>query len=283
MRQALSPTRRPAQASAQPETSTRPGAGTRPDLSARGTRMRALAQLMQEGPAATDQRVRLARAFGAPATRPIPARTAPVAQRGVLYDAVKLSAENDADAADYNFTSVTGPDVIAAAEEIVAEYLASQPVGQKFEAGPGVALPAPQVQLSTGYGGVEGILLTPPRDKLALQIYTGEFLANITHELGHMVKGKTGDARVRDRIPQIAAAAADEAVNHPDAHPKPAGWVEESRADLTGLFIRFSNGIIPAKADYNQLAGEPADGEHPPGDYRLQLMATFMGELGHPW
>jgi len=283
MRHTSDPVRQPSRAGSPAGAMPRSAAKNLADLSPRGVRLGALAQLAQDGPAATAQRARFRRAFGPTPARQIPARSSPVAQRGVLYDGVKATAEQDFDAGDYNFTNVTAAAAIAAAQEIVAEYLASQAAGQEFESAPGVPLAAPQVQLSSGYGGVPGILLTPPRDKVALQILSGQFLASITHELGHMVKGKGGDARVRDRIPQIAAAAAQEAQNHPDAHPDPDGWVEEIRADLVGLFVRFSNGIIPVEADYSHLADEAADGEHPPGPYRMERMKLFMNELGHPW
>jgi hypothetical protein len=210
-----------------------------------------------------------------------PVQRVAVAQLGAKYDLVKNAADADIDGGDYNFTSVAGKAIVVAGEEMVAEHLA----GQKYTARDNKELAQPSVMLSSGYGGAEGVLLVPGREKSALDIYTGEFVPNLMHELGHMVTGKEGDTTVKEDIPALAKKAGVEAakIEHAAAHPNAEDWIEELRADLTGIFLRVAKGTVPTKEDYGQLRDEPPDGQHPPGSFRLEVMGELMTKLGKHW
>ena len=205
-----------------------------------------------------------------------------VIQLGKKYDEVKAAAEKDGDAYDYEFKSVTEEAIAAGGEEIIREHMGDKRYTDREQK----ELASPTVQVSTkgGYGGVPGLLLVPNKVKSASDIVSGEFIPNMLHEFGHMVTGQKDSTAMQAIIAAIAKDAATEAkkAEHADVHPSPEAWVEECRADLTGVSIRFAAGGKPTLAEYKALswADDAPDNEHPPGPYRIARIAELFEKLG---
>jgi len=206
--------------------------------------------------------------------------TGPVIQRGAKYDKLKEAAENDADGGDYEFKTLTEDLIQEGTLELLGEHL----VGKKYLDLDGKELALPKVMLSGSWGGAEGVVLLLARLQSVLQIHTGEFAPNLMHEVGHMVKGRTDAPTMKSAIATIAQKARDEAGKtvYQDAKPDAAAWEEEVRADLTGVYLRKAAGSAPTKAEYTALgwAGDDADGEHPPGAYRIARIHEYIDLLG---
>ena len=202
----------------------------------------------------------------------------PIIPRGEKYDKIKAYATKDAEVdMDYDFSRVEEDSLKAATKEIIEEHLS----GKKYLDLNGDLLETPEVMLSGSWGGSEGYVLLPTRKQSALQIYTGDFIPNLLHELGHMVKGQEDNSGMKDAIANIAKDAKMEAnkSEHADANPSPDKWEEEVRADLTGVHIRWLAGAKPTDAEYQMLADEPADVSHPPGKYRVAEIAAYLENL----
>jgi hypothetical protein len=110
------------------------------------------------------------------------------------------------------------------------------------------------------------------------------FLSALIHETAHFaVEGKGQHAGLKDAVEKLAALAGDEAESgkYDDAKPNKTAWIEESRADLTSIYLRYvRDGKKPAGTDYQSLLdGEAADTEHPPGEVRLQLISAYLKTL----
>ncbi len=169
---------------------------------------------------------------------------------------------------------------LEAVNELIAEYLAEGYLNHE-----GKDVTVPQALLSNSFGGADGFLCVPARIKGLLMIVgTNTFLPALIHEIGHFATaGKGNHAGMKDGVGQIAAKAGKAAEDpvHKEAQPKKEAWIEEARADLTGVYLRFvRDGAKPALANYRALlAGEPADGEHPPGDLRVQWIEEFWNTL----
>lgn len=203
----------------------------------------------------------------------------PVMQLGAKYDKLAEDAANDVDGGDYEFMSLTEDAIAEGTRELMTEHLA----GKRYLDLKGRELAVPDVILSQSWGGSEGSVLLPARLQSAMQIYSGEFTPNLMHEVGHMVKGRTDVPGMKAAIAEIAKKAKVEAARdeHEDARPNPDAWEEEVRADLTGVYLRMTSGTAPAKADYAALswADDPADGEHPPGAYRIERINEYFDTL----
>ncbi len=202
----------------------------------------------------------------------------PNTPRGEKYDKLKVDATKDAEVdMDYDFSRVEDDSLKAATKEILEEHLS----GKKYFDLNGDILETPDVMLSNSWGGSEGYVLLPTRKQSALQIYTGDFIPNLLHELGHMVKGQEDNSSMKDAIANIAKEAKVEAnkSEHAEASPSPDKWEEEVRADLTGVHIRWFAGANPTVTEYEMLADEPADVSHPPGKYRIAKIAAYIEKL----
>ena len=193
------------------------------------------------------------------------------------YDKLKDDATKDADDMDFEFSRVEEAPLKAATKGIIEEHLS----GKKYLDLNGDMLETPEVMLSGSWGGSEDYVLLPTRKQSALQIYTGDFIPNLLHELGHMVKGQEDNSGMKDVIGKIAKEAKEEAnkSEHAEASPSPDKWEEEVRADLTGVHIRWLAGANPTKVEYEMLADEPADVSHPPGKYRIARIAAYLKKL----
>ncbi len=202
-----------------------------------------------------------------------------VIQRGVKYDKLVTDAESDVDGGDYEFKSINDDAIRAATTEVLIEHL----TGKKFEDLQGDELQAPNVTLSGSWGGAEGLVLLPARLQATMQIHTGEFVPNLMHEIGHMVKGQKDVPAMKSAIANIAKDAKLEAAkpDYTDAKPNADAWEEEVRADLTGVHLRWLSASKPSKDEYTALAwaADPADGEHPPGAYRIARISEYIDLL----
>lgn len=202
----------------------------------------------------------------------------PTTPRGEKYDKLKVDATKDAEVdMDYEFSRVEEGSLKEATKEVLDEHIS----GKKYLDLNGDLLETPDVMLSGSWGGSEGYVLLPTRKQSALQIYTGDFIPNLLHELGHMVKGQEGNSSMKDAIAGIAKDAKMEAkkLEHAEATPSPDKWEEEVRADLTGVHVRWLAGANPTDAEYQMLADEPADVSHPPGKYRIARITAYMEKL----
>lgn len=225
---------------------------------------------LQASPALVAQRRRLHTLAGG---------TAGVMQLGAKYEHVYASAKDDADERfDYAYSSVSEQDYVDAADELIAEHLAA---GYKGHDDQDVAVPK-ATPSSGGWGGAPGMVMIPVRDKgLNQMMGTNTFVASINHELGHFaVEGRGAHQGMKAAIQPLAAKAgvAADLPEYADAKPKKDAWVEEARADLTGVHLRtVRDKAKPAISEYeSQLGDEPADGEHPPGKLRVSLIREFL-------
>lgn len=202
-----------------------------------------------------------------------------VIQRGSKYDKLAKAANSDVDNGDYFFQSLNEADIKAATKEVLIEHLA----GKKYIDLKGEELAAPNVILSKSWGGAEGVVLLPARQQSAQQIHTGEFVPNLMHEIGHMVKGQKDVPAMKNAIGAIAKMAREEAAKqiYEDANPSEDAWEEEVRADLTGLYLRKMAGATPTEDEYKALgwASDDADSEHPPGAYRIARISEYINQL----
>lgn len=248
-----------------------------------------LAAEIATSPRMAAQRKQLDAAFGPSAQRPgrethgLQMKAASkVIQLGKQYDSVFAKAQDDAEEKfDYTYASVSDNDYVAAADELIGEHLAAGFTGHDTK---DVVVPKATPD-KKGWGGAPGILYIPERTKgLNLMMGNNTFIPSLTHEAGHFaLEGKGNKAGMQEAIGKIAAKAGIEAEKdeHADAKPKKADWIEESRADLTGVFLRMTrDGTKPPLDDYkNQLGDEPADGDHPPGNFRIKLIKEYLDTL----
>ena len=201
-----------------------------------------------------------------------------IIQHWKKYDKLRVDSTKDAEVnMDYNFSSVKEDSLKAATKEILAEHLS----GKKYLDLNGELLETPDLMISNSWGGSEGYVLLPTREQSALQIHTGDFIPNLMHEVGHMVKGQEDNPGMKEAIANIAKEAKEEAkkLKHAEANPSPDKWEEEVRADLTGVHIRWLAGTNPTKAEYEMLGDEPADVSHPSGKYRIARIAAYIKKL----
>lgn len=202
-----------------------------------------------------------------------------VIQLGEKYDKVKIDASHDLDEGDYDIPSVSDDALKAATIEILTEHLA----GKKYVGQEGGLLETPDIMISNSWGGAPGKVLMPAKLQSAMQIHTGEFIPNLMHETGHMVKGQQDSSSMKDAIALIAKDAKVEAAkqDYASANPKPDEWEEEVRADLTGVHMRWLSGSKPTEAEYKKLAwaDDPADESHPPGTYRIAKITAYLQQL----
>lgn len=205
--------------------------------------------------------------------------TAGVIQLGKKYDDVYAAAKDDAEERfDYGYNSVSEQDYVDAADELIAEHLAAAYTGHDDK---DVVVPK-ATPSSGGWGGVPGMLMIPQRDKgLNQMMGSNTFVASINHELGHFaLEGQGVHQGMKAAVQPLAAkaGAAADLPEYADAKPKKDAWVEEARADLTGVYLRTTRDKAkPALSEYeSQLGDEPADGEHPPGKLRLALIREFL-------
>lgn len=204
-----------------------------------------------------------------------------VVQLGGKYDSVFSQAESDADKYDYTYGSVSDTDYVEAADELIAEHLQAG-----YVAHDGKDVVAPKAQMDKkGWGGVPGIVFIPDRRQgLNMMMGSNTFLPALIHEAAHFaVEGKGQQAGLKDAVAKLAALAGDEAESgkYDDANPDKTAWIEESRADLTSIYLRYvRDGRKPAESDYESLlGGEAADTEHPPGEVRLRLIGMYLKTL----
>lgn len=211
-----------------------------------------------------------------------PAATAgTVVQLGGKYDSVFSQAKSDADKDDYAYGSVSDKDYVEAADELIAEHLQAGYVGHD---GKDVVVPKAQMD-KKGWGGAPGIVFIPERSQgLNMMMGSNTFLPALIHEAAHFaVEGKGQQAGLKEAVAKLAALAGDaaESGKYDDANPDKTAWIEESRADLTSIYLRYvRDGKKPAETDYESLlGGEAADTEHPPGEVRLQLIGMYLKTL----
>jgi hypothetical protein len=202
-----------------------------------------------------------------------------VIQCGGKYESIKKLANKDVDESDYTYKSVSEKDYLEAANEIIGEYLSAGFLDRK-----GKTITAPKAMISTGWGGVEGLLLIPERiNGISCMLGDDTFTSSTTHELGHMIsdgEGKMAGMKVEiEKIAGKAGAEADKKDYQDILKLDRNAWIEECRADLTGVFLKITNEkVIPLIDSYSTLNGEPADNQHPPGDFRINLIKEYIAK-----
>lgn len=204
----------------------------------------------------------------------------PVIQLGKIFDQVKKSATDDAeDNFDYDYKSVTDRDYQNAANELITEHLAAGFSGHDNKP----VLHPVATPDAKGWGGAPGILYIPLRKFGLTQMLGGTFIQSLIHEVGHFVVDSAAPkSGIKDKIAPLAALAGTEASSdeHNSVSPNAEDWIEECRADLTGVYLRFSaNGEKPDIDQYDYLADESADSQHPPGTFRLVLIKKLLTTL----
>lgn len=204
-----------------------------------------------------------------------------VIQCGGKYESIKKLANKDVDDnSDYTYKSVSEKDYLEAANEIIGEYLSAGFLDRK-----GKTITVPKAMISKGWGGVEGILLIPERiSGISCMLGDDTFTSSTTHELGHMISDGDGKMTgMKVEIELIASKAGVEA-DKKDYQDIPKldrnAWIEECRADLTGVFLRITNEkTVPLIDSYSTLNGEAADNQHPPGDFRINLINEYIAKI----